>query len=147
MSLFNILFIICIVLCLICIFLGIRYYQIIKNNKDLLKNNEELKNKVSDWTNHKYTNFFDNIEKIALLRLLVKSKTYNGTFIKSRIDENYNGDNNKFYLYKFIIQGDSDSKVYKWKLDMKYWDLFECNIGTLSDEISCSDPRLLMQDR
>lgn len=59
---------------------------------------------------------------LVLLALLTQSKKLDSViFFKNRLDENLNGENDKFNLYLIKL----DSEIYiTWKLDVKYWDLF-----------------------
>lgn len=58
--------------------------------------------------------------------LLVTNCRYSPkSFKKNRIKNNLEGDNEKFYLYQL-----GDSGYYTWILDIKYWDLFDVEIGS-----------------
>lgn len=66
-----------------------------------------------------------NKENIILL--IINARSEPKYFKKNRIDNNLEGSNNKFFLYRLGSKG-----YYTWILDIKYWDMFDIEIGLWS---------------
>lgn len=82
-------------------------------------------------------------EKIALLKLLVKYQR--DKFYKNRLDKNKEGDNNHFYLFRYVVHKEG-FYTYRWILDMKYWDEFDCIINCDYGETYSNKPEILFKE-
>lgn len=92
-------------------------YRLMRDRSDCVNKNIQLSNQIVEEKSTK------NKEYIVLL--VTNCRYSPKSFKKNRIKNNLEGNNEKFYLYQL-----GDSGYYTWILDIKYWDLFNVEIGS-----------------
>lgn len=99
-------------------------YRLRHDRLDCMNNNILLLEQIECL--HKYLEEERCTKDSEYIVLLVTNCRYNPkSFKKNRIKNNLEGNNEKFYLYQL-----GDSGYYTWILDIKYWDLFNVEIGS-----------------